>query len=390
MKALRTSLSSRLPDPLGAPAGHAWLRSALTHLPRMHVWFAWLFLAALILLIGARLAAPAFIRHQLIQRIDASPGYRGSIDSVHLHLWRGGYEIRGITIKRKDLPHLPPALTCRSIDISLSWCALLHGVVVAQVLLDQPSVHYAVSGAEHQLPSAAAPLGGTKAPVPWQQHLKTLFPVSIDEVRIERGTVSYQDPGHAIDLTLGQVFATIGNLTNDARLSRTHSPVATFAADGGLIGGGSLHVDGDSDILASSPTMHFRLAIRNVDLVAFNDALMKYEQVRVRHGWLDFFVEATVDHGHLSGYAKPLLSDCSVYDPKDLEERGFKAWKEAVVGAANKLLKNKSKDRLATDVPLKGDLEHPGTNDVDLFIGILKNGFIRALLPEFDRWRQGS
>ena len=242
-------------------------------------------------------------------------------------------------------------------------------------------------GEEHQLPSASAPLGGTKARASWQEHLKTLFPVSIDKVLIVQGEVTYQDPDHAINLTIGQVSAVINNLTNDARLSRTGSRLANFSADGGLIGGGSMHVNGDCDVLASSPTCRFRIAIRHVDLTAFNDAFMKYEHVRVRHGWLVFFMEVGVDHGHISGYAKPLLNDCSVYDPKDLEEHGFKAWREAVAGAVNKLLKNQSKDRLASDFQLKGDLDRPSTSIFEVVVGILRNGFIRALLPEFDRWK---
>lgn len=354
--------------------------------PRRHHRWRWLVgtLAGLIvLLVAARLAAPAIIRHELNKMLTSTPGYTGHVDRVRLHLYRGAYAIEGLTIRRTDADGLPPLLTTPRIDLSVGWWQLVHGAVVGRILIESPSLFYAVTATARQVPTAQSPLG---APASTQASLgaklQHSFPFAIDEVRIRNGTIRYLDTTKHIDMSLGKVQAVVTNLTNRAKLSHQHNRIAALDASGDAIGNGALSLRGDIDPYATAPTFSIRFRLLHLDLTALNPVLDAYEHFNIRHGRLDLLIDANAKNGHLSGYAKPLLLDLSVYSPQDLTKKG--GLKEAVVGAIDKIFKNHPKDQFATVVPLDGTIGAPGTSVLSSIIGVLRNGFIRALTPQFE------
>ena len=88
----------------------------------------------------------------------------------------------------------------------------------------------------------------------------------------------------------------------------------------------------------------------------------------------------------MQGYVKPMFSNVEVYSAE--KERGqpllHKA-KEAVVGLAAKVLKNRSTQQVATQVDISGRLDNPNTSTWQAFVQFLRNAFIKAILPGFDR-----
>src|SRR6185503_15269096 len=117
-----------------------------------------------------------------------------------------------------------------------------------------------------------------------------------------------------------------------------------------------------------------------------NDFLRAYGKFDVERGTFSLYTEVAAADGRYEGYLKPLFEDLDVFEWE--KERGKnilqKFWQAIVAGVAQ-ILKNQPHDRLATRIPISGNFEK---TDVDIWAtvgGILKNAFVRALLPKFDQ-----
>src|SRR5690606_22414816 len=69
---------------------------------------------------------------------------------------------------------------------------------------------------------------------------------------------------------------------------------------------------------------------------------------------------------------------------EDRDDNLFRQVWESVAGTASDVLKNWSKDQLATKIPFEGKLDDPNTNIWVTIFEMLKNAFINALQPSID------
>ncbi len=93
-----------------------------------------------------------------------------------------------------------------------------------------------------------------------------------------------------------------------------------------------------------------------------------------------------VKNNHVTGYVKPLFSDVKVYSrEKDKAKGVMEQAKEMVIGAAAHVFKNAKTKKVATQVNLAGDLKKPNVSTWEAFIEVLRNAFVSAILPGFDR-----
>jgi hypothetical protein len=61
---------------------------------------------------------------------------------------------------------------------------------------------------------------------------------------------------------------------------------------------------------------------------------------------------------------------------------------EAAVGAASTVLTNRPRDEVATITDLSGPVESPSTSTWDMVIGLLRNAFVKAIMPGLEPKRQ--
>jgi hypothetical protein len=98
------------------------------------------------------------------------------------------------------------------------------------------------------------------------------------------------------------------------------------------------------------------------------------------------YSQVTVRRGQMTGYVKPLFSNVKVYDPaKDKNKPLLHQAYEAAVGAAAKVVKNSSTQKVATKVNVSGKLDNPNLSTWQAVLQFVENGFIEAILPGFDR-----
>jgi hypothetical protein len=97
-------------------------------------------------------------------------------------------------------------------------------------------------------------------------------------------------------------------------------------------------------------------------------------------------MELEAKDGQLSGYAKPILNNVVIFDlKKDLEKGVFSAAWQAIVGGLGQVFRNQPKDRIASQIDIRGSLDQKNISVWQAFVSILHNAFVEAYEARFER-----
>jgi hypothetical protein len=82
---------------------------------------------------------------------------------------------------------------------------------------------------------------------------------------------------------------------------------------------------------------------------------------------------------------KPLFRDLDVFDrTQDADKKFGQKLKERAADVAAKVLKNRKRDEVATVADISGPLEDPKANTFQIIINLVRNAFVKAILPGFE------
>ncbi len=306
-------------------------------------------------------------------------GYSGSVDDIDLHLYRGAYRIKGLLLQQTNDSISTPFVTIDTLDLSVDWEALLDGKITGEVILARPTLNFVIEkeGDQQQ----------TGEDTDWVSTLEDLIPLNINRFKITDGTIHYKDPSVTpkVDIAVENLELLAQNLSNvkDSTQALPSSLVATATS----VGGGKMDLHMKMNILKEIPDLDAKFKFMGVDLTKLNDFIQAYGGFDVKAGTFSLVSEVKVDHGKIDGYLKPFFENLDVFSPEQdlVKSKGFfrKVW-EALVGAGAEILKNPSKDRVATQVPIHGDVSSPDTNVRIAIYQILKNAFVSAIEKRFN------
>lgn len=337
-----------------------------------HTWrniFIVLLLTIIIGLIGARIYAPIWVKDYVNRVLDDIPGYSGSVEDIDLALYRGAYVIHGLKVF-KDGKDIPVAfIDFPRSDLSLQWGALFRGEVVGDVTLTSPKINFATgrSGQTTQ----------TGVTTDWTKPIEELMPLDINWVEIEDGTITYQDfsEREKVDLSIYNLYARATNLRNVE--DKNASLPSTLTARATSVGKGKMTLDGKMNILRPIPDFDMQGKIESINLPAINDYARSAAGIDFEKGTLNIYSDLTVKNGNVSGFVKPLATDISLIDlEKDANPIGV-IW-ESIVSVVLEIFENQPKDQFATQIPLEGHIQNPGTDFWATLGGIFHNAFVKA------------
>jgi hypothetical protein len=297
---------------------------------------------------------------------------------VNVNLWRGAYQIQEVKIVKTDADVPAPLFAARKVDLSLEWKELLHGALVGEVTLDEPEVHFVAGPTEEQTQT------GKNAD--WQRTLESLFPLKINRLQINRGSIHFQNMHSTprVDIFFDEVSATATNLTNTRELAYTMP--AGLVAHGTTLGGGGLALQLKMNPLAEAPTFEITAQLTNVNLVALNDFLKAYGKFDVERGTFALYTSFAAADGKYDGYAKVFFDDLDVFAwEKERKRNVLQVFWHAIVGGAAAVFRNHPKDQLATKIPFSGSYED---SDIGIWTAVgtlLRNAFVSALVPKMDQ-----
>lgn len=343
----------------------------------------WILLGLLGTLLVLHFALPVLVRDYLNDKLADMGDYRGQITDVDLALWRGAYRINGLRIVKVDGQVPVPFVDAPGIDLSVSWHSLWHErAIVARVVFERPELNFVDGGAD---PEASQ----TGQGVDWREQLNKLLPITLDEVRVSDGTLSFHNFNSSppVDIEANQINASLYNLTNVA--DEQGERVARFEGKALLLGHAPLEATAVFDPFKNFEDFEFRLRSTDIELKRLNDFSSAYGKFDFNAGTGHVVIEASADDGQLSGYVKPLLRNVDVFNWQqdvEAEDKGFfrSIW-EALVGGGESVLRNQREDQFATQVELSGSVRQQDISAFQAFLAILRNAFVQAFNTRFER-----
>ena len=356
--------------------------SVIFHMNRT-LRYSFLVVAVLaLLLIILHLLLPWLVREYLNDQLADMGDYRGHVEDVDLTWWKGAYRINGLEITKTEGEAQVPFLDVPSMDISVRMRALWQeGILIGEVDIHQPELNFVDGETERQKQTGEG--------VDWRAQLEDMVPVQLNEVRIHQGTVSFRnfssDP--PVNISASEVQLSIRNLTNapDAQGQRS----ASMAGTANFLGHAAVEASAHFDPLGRVDDADLQLRMLGLDLTRINDFASAYGKFDFRAGEGDLTMELEVRERQLDGYVKPLMRDVDVFDmEQDIrnEDKGFfRGLWEAIVHGGQEVLQNQRKDQFATRIELSGSLDDTDMSAFQAFIAILRNAFVEAFTPRFER-----
>ncbi|WP_345100315.1 DUF748 domain-containing protein [Mucilaginibacter panaciglaebae] len=325
----------------------------------------------LLALIVIRLALPGIVRNYVNKKLNELPGYTGHVDDIDISLYRGAYVINGLLLKKKTDPSKYPFLVIRRADLSVEWRSLFHGRLVSEIILDRPVIHILATEEINKEPSKDS----------WTKTVKALMPITINRLQVNNGKFTYLDLSKqpVTDLHIDHMQLTALNLANvQKQAKRLPSHVLLT---GTSIGGGHLKAEMDVNALKNIPDMAMGMSLTGTNLLSLNSFFEGNAKMDVERGQIDIFSKFTLMDGQMDGYVKPFIKDLKVLNvKKDIKKKGgvLRVIKKAVVGLFAKAVTNPKTKKIATVIPIHGNIKDPQTSGWTTFVGVLKNAFIRA------------
>jgi hypothetical protein len=330
--------------------------------------------AVVVILIAVRLALPYVVRDHANRILDQIGDYHGHVRDVSLSLWRGAYQIHDVKVQKMNGKIREPFFNAPTVDLSVQWSELFKGALVCKVTLQQPQINFVQGPSKEE-----SQLWIDKV---WMDKVRKLFPFKINSFVVNGGQIHYLDEHHEppIDLYVKQANVVASNLTNSRKLSKTLA--ASVRGEGRTFGDAPVRLSLDLNPYSQKPTFKLSAELEKVDLVKLNNFLRAYAKLDVSKGEFSLYTEMDAKDGKFDGYVKPFFWHLEIAEWNSKKENVLELFWKSIVSGITTLLKNQPKDQLATEVPISGDLSNP---DVDIWstVGtLLKNAFVRALIPK--------
>jgi hypothetical protein len=199
-------------------------------------------------------------------------GYEVTVRALDFHPLGFSIDLKGLTVIQQDHPD-PPVMDIPQLTASVHWRALLSGRLVADFHFDRPRLHVNLI----QLREEAA----DETPVTergWQEALQAAYPLKINLLQVEGGSLTYVDTDPDRPLHLSAVDLRAGNIRNIESADNIYP--SDVRLEGIVFDEGKVFLDGQADFLADPhPGITAFLRLDGVDLGRLRPILSRYNLV---------------------------------------------------------------------------------------------------------------
>jgi hypothetical protein len=219
------------------------------------------------------------LRDQLEARMNAQlVGYQVRVGRLDVHPLRFALDLEDLVVRQQAHPE-PPVGSIARLGVSVQWRALLHGRVVGDVVIDEPRVHL-------DLTHAAAE-ATDDVPVKdrgWQQAVEAIYPLKINELRVNDGDFTYIEPGAPEPVHVARLFLVASNIRNVKSAEGVYPSGLTL--DAVVHETAHLEVDGSADFFAEpEPAVRAWIGLHDLRL-AHLAPMAHHANVNLRSGVL--------------------------------------------------------------------------------------------------------
>jgi len=214
---------------------------AMDESPKRRGWMVWIggTLAVILLLVivaAFLIDEPVrrYIEHQVNRQLHV---YSLRVGKLDLHPLTLSLDLEDVSLIQNRNPE-PPMVVIPQWHASLQWTELLKANIVSDHVIKRPAVYVTRPQAKSEL---ADPTKST-----WQDAVRKIFPVRINELKIEDAEVTYFDHPKARPLKLSHVQVALGDISN--RAPEQDYP-STIRLDAQLFKAGRVTLDGRANFL---------------------------------------------------------------------------------------------------------------------------------------------
>jgi uncharacterized protein DUF748 len=207
--------------------------------------------------------------------------------------------------------------------------------------------------------------------------------IRIRELKIKDSAFGYvnrtSNPNYR--LFIDHAEATLKNFSNQFTEGQ-----ATLELKGKFMGMGETRVSGTFRPETNNPDFNLNVAIENTEMTAMSDLFRTFGSFDIKAGLFSFYSELTIKGDMVKGYVKPLFKDMKVSDQRTGSQKGFfhKLY-IGIVNDASKLLENRPRGEVATKADISGPIASPKTSTLQIIINLVRNAFIKSILPGFEK-----
>ena len=206
-------------------------------------------------------------------------GYTVQIARVRPHLWRLAFELDDVVLVQNTHPD-PPVANFGALKFSMVWGELLHFKVAGDLTIERPALHINLTQIEEEANSHVSLKDRG-----WQSAVESIFPIKLDRVKIQDGSLLYLSSGTASKpLHLTKVFMVANNVRNIAAAKGTYPSPVTL--EGVLFDTGNIWFKGAADFLREPhAAAHGEIRLDHVPLDRLNPLAQDY-QLKTTGGFL--------------------------------------------------------------------------------------------------------
>jgi len=208
--------------------------------------------------------------------------------------------------------------------------------------------------------------------------------MQLDRLRLLNGAVGFVNHATQPPYRLFVDHANLSMLHISNRAAQLRNEPATAELHGRFMGTGSAVVK--ASFRPGAPSSDFRgeVAIDKASLPAMNDFLRAYQKLDVAAGTVSVYMQVAVTKGRMDGYVKPLFENLKLGAPGGPDKTLGAKLKEKVIGGLTHILASRKTNAIATRTDLSGPVNAPRTNLSEIISGLLRNAFLKAIVPGFD------
>jgi Domain of Unknown Function (DUF748) len=232
------SLAHRLHDVVLPDLVHGWHRAWRKVAIGVVATLAFLLLAVFIASFFIDEPLRAYMESTLNSQLD---GYSAKLEGLDFHPFGFSITLEGLTIRQKAHPK-PAMVEIPRFDASVQWKALIWLHLVADMAIERPELY--IDRTQFEAESSDQKPVQDKG---WQDAVESIYPLKINEFRVDDGDVTYVDSQHEKPMHVTHLDIVARNIRNVH--NRGHKYPSPIQASAKVFGSGSLRVDGDADFL---------------------------------------------------------------------------------------------------------------------------------------------
>lgn len=329
------------------------------------------------ILVIIRLLLPYVVLHYANKNLATMSGYYGHISDIDLSLYRGAYQIKEIFLNKVDdkSQQQTEFFKAQKVDLAIQWKPLFKRRIVGQLVFEKPTLIFTKNKIELE--------DVQRDSSDFRKILKDFMPLQVNLFEIRQGSIHYVDPyvSPKVDISLEDTYVLAQNLTNAEE--KDNDLPATVSARAKAYEG-SMVLNMKLDPLAYDATFDLNAEIKNSNLVLLNDFFKAYGRFDVSRGNLGLYTEFAANEGKFKGYVKPIIKDLEILGREDKKDSFFQKLWEGIADGVGDVLENPKKEQVATKLAMEGSFEKPRIRTLDAVFELLRNAFIRALVPSVD------